>query len=57
MGARHGFTLPTDHVLDTDNSPSCYVLLKEGNDLWHVIAQLLSIEPKVRTVNLNYVDR
>ncbi|WP_315783342.1 MULTISPECIES: hypothetical protein [unclassified Bradyrhizobium] len=57
LGERHGFVVPSDQSIETSNSPCCYVVLREGRDLWEVIASLLSREAKVATVNLNYIEQ
>lgn len=36
--------------------PSCYVQIGEGQSLERVIQEILSTEPKVTTINLNYFD-
>lgn len=56
MGERHGFVLPDDQLIDPANSPCCYVMLRQGDDLWDVLGRILSTEAKVTTVNLNYVE-
>ncbi|MEY9607014.1 hypothetical protein ABIF74_011767 [Bradyrhizobium japonicum] len=56
LGERHGFVLPKDQFVEASNSPCCYVMIREGRELWEVLTALLSREAKVTTVNLNYVE-
>jgi hypothetical protein len=51
MGKKYGFTLAGD--FRDDGRPNCYVQISKGS-LAEVLTRLLSEEPKVTTVNLNY---
>jgi RNA polymerase sigma-70 factor (ECF subfamily) len=52
MGEKHGFLLQTK--LSLDANPSCYCTIKPGKTLAAVLRDLLTSEPSVTTVNLNY---
>ena len=54
MGARHGFTVAGEPNPKT--RPSCYVTLSPGRSLPDVLKAVLSAEPMVVTVNLNYFE-
>jgi hypothetical protein len=57
LGERHGFVVPNDQSIETSNAPCCYVTIRDGREMWEVLAGLLSREAKVATVNLNYVEQ
>jgi hypothetical protein len=57
MGRRHGFRLPDGAALRADAAPSVYVELSGDARLENVLQAVLSSEPSVRTVNLNYTER
>jgi RNA polymerase sigma factor (sigma-70 family) len=57
MGQKHGFTLTNPDRFSATTAPSAYVQLQAGRALADVMKALLSDEPKVVTVNLNYVER
>lgn len=57
MGERHGFHIKHGSIFRTDTSPNVYVELADGAKLSGVLEDVLSTEPSVRTVNLNYVER
>ena len=40
----------------TEGRPNCYLQIGSGKSLEAVIQQILSTEPKVTTINLNYVE-
>ncbi len=54
MGKKYGFTLTGDYR--ADGRPSCYVKLTAGKDLAEVLRAILSAEPRVISVNLNYYE-
>lgn len=54
MGEKYGFTLAGDYR--ADGRPSCYVKLAAGKDLVDVLEAILSEEPRVISVNLNYFE-
>jgi hypothetical protein len=54
LGKKYGFTLAGD--FRDDGRPNCYVQISKGS-LPEVLTRLLSAEPNVTTVNLNYFDR
>jgi hypothetical protein len=56
MGERYGFVLPDEQSIEIANAPCCYVMIREGGELWEAIARVLSTEAKVNTVNLNYIE-
>lgn len=56
MGERYGFILPNDRPIETADAPCCYVTIREGAELWDVVARVLANEPSVTTVNLNYIE-
>lgn len=56
MGERYGFWLADVQTFEPADSPNCYVYVREGKELWTIIAQLMSSETNVVTVNLNYVE-
>ena len=41
----------------TEGRPNCYLQIVSGKSLEAVIQQILSTEPKVTTINLNYFER
>jgi len=53
MGKKYGFEVGD---FGADGVPSCYVKLVGGANLSVVMRELLSHEPSVVTVNLNYVE-
>lgn len=55
MGKRHGFTL--EGTFRPDGVPNAYVWLNQGKVLADVLRGVLASEPKVVSVNLNYVER
>jgi hypothetical protein len=57
IGERYGFTLPETETLRHGSAPTCYVELKPGRELVSVLQDLLSNEPMVITINLNYYER
>jgi hypothetical protein len=56
MGEKYGFVLPHEEPFHTDHVPNCYVRLKPGKQLGAVLRDLLSNEPLVITINLNYYE-
>jgi hypothetical protein len=54
MGKKYGFALVGD--FRADGRPNCYVRISEGS-LAEVLTRLLSEEPKVTTVNLDYFEQ
>ena len=54
MGERHGFVIRGDYRADA--TPTCYVKLKPGKDLADVLKAVLSEEPQIISVNLDYYD-
>jgi hypothetical protein len=54
MGETFGFTISGNFA--AENTPSCYVTLKPGKKLADVLKAILSEEPKVISVNLNYFE-
>jgi hypothetical protein len=56
MGEKYGFVLPHEESFHTDHVPNCYVRLKPGKQLGAVLRDLLSNEPLVITINLNYYE-
>ncbi|RVG20638.1 hypothetical protein [Sinorhizobium meliloti] len=56
IGDRTGFILAEGSTCSTDQFPSCYVTVRQGADMWEVMTRLLSTEPAVVTVNLNYIE-
>ncbi len=56
MGRRHGFLVPVDWVLQPEAYPTVYVQLSTNTRLEDVLEAVLSTEPRVRTVNLNYIE-
>jgi hypothetical protein len=54
MGARYGFV--RDGRFAAESAPNCYVKLAPGKRLEEVIQRLLTEEPRVTTVNLNYFE-
>jgi hypothetical protein len=57
MGLAHGFRLISDSDCQPNVSPTCYVSLAPGKNLAAVLREILTSEPGVSTVNLNYVLR
>jgi hypothetical protein len=57
MGKKYGFSLSDDALFHDTGHPNCYVALAGGKSLTDVLRQVLSEEPRVVTVNLNYVER
>jgi hypothetical protein len=57
MGKKYGFSLGDEGRFHEDGHPNCYVALAGGKSLTDVLRQVLSEEPRVVTVNLNYVER
>ena len=57
MGLAHGFRLIPYSQCRPDVSPICYVHLLPGRNLAAVLREILTTEPRVSTVNLNYVAR
>jgi hypothetical protein len=57
IGLAHGFRLTPDSPCRPGASPSCYVHLLPGKDLAGVLRGILTTEPDVATVNLNYIER
>jgi hypothetical protein len=55
MATKHGCSLQGKFNLDF--RPSCYFQIGPRQSLAEVIRQVLSGEPKVRTINLNYYER
>jgi hypothetical protein len=55
MGKKYGFKV--DGSFKDVHSPSCYVRLAKDKALAEVLQRLLTEEPKIRTINLNYFDR
>lgn len=56
MGDRVGFVLADGETCDAEQFPSCYVMVRQGLDLWDVMTRALSTEPAIARVNLNYVE-
>jgi hypothetical protein len=54
MGVRYGFV--RDGAFAAESAPNCYVKLAPGKRLEEVIQRLLTEEPRITTVNLNYVE-
>jgi RNA polymerase sigma factor (sigma-70 family) len=54
MGNKYGFTLAGEFRADT--RPNCYVKIAAGKSLAQVMQDVLSHEPAVTTLNLNYVE-
>jgi hypothetical protein len=52
LGEKYGFDI--DGPFQPDGQPACYVDLKPGKNLVEVLKAILSNEPRVVTVNLNY---
>ncbi|MCX7993699.1 MAG: hypothetical protein N2651_08525 [Fimbriimonadales bacterium] len=57
LGEKYSFVLPPEEPFDTRYAPNCYVRLRRGVQLEAILRALLSNEPKVVTVNLNYYER
>lgn len=57
MGRAHGFRLIPTAACGSQQSPTCYVQLLPGKRLADVLREVLTTEPRVKTVNLNYVER
>ena len=57
MGKKYGFDLVEGSRFNPDHSPACYVMLAAGKDLTTVMKDVLSHEPAVTLVSLNYVER
>lgn len=57
MGRAHGFQPVAFGQCRPDLSPICYVQLTPGKRLASVLEEILTTEPRVSTVNLNYVAR
>lgn len=56
MGLAHGFRLVPHSECRPDVSPVCYVHLAPGKQLAAVLREIVTSEPGVSTVNLNYVE-
>jgi hypothetical protein len=60
MGRKHGFAMDKNNdgtdKFDADGFPQCYVQLSGDRKLADVLTAVLSEEPKVITVNLNYFE-
>ena len=54
MGGKHGFEVQGQFT--PDGVPNCYVKLKAGKALADVLKAVLTGEPKVVSVNLNYFE-
>ncbi|MEQ8791653.1 MAG: hypothetical protein RIC55_35650 [Pirellulaceae bacterium] len=54
LGRQYGFTL--SGTFNPDGRPQCYVKLTKGRKLETVLQAILSIEPTVVSVNLNYFE-
>jgi hypothetical protein len=54
MGKKYGFS--PSSTFRADSRPSCYVRLDQGKALEEVMRRVLTEEPRVRTVNLNYFE-
>jgi hypothetical protein len=54
LGKKHGFSL--SGTFRADGVPNCYVNLDHGKSLADVLRQVLTTEPKVVSVNLNYFE-
>ena len=57
IGLARGFQLTPYSECRQDTSPTCYVHLRPGKTLAPVLKDILMNEPRVKTVNLNYVER
>lgn len=57
MGRAHGFRLIPGAPCQPNVSSICYVHLLPGKDLAAVLRDILTTEPAVSTVNLNYIER
>jgi|GEM_PF-1623405 len=56
IGDRAGFVLPSGSTCSAGQFPSCYVTVRQDADLWDVMTRLLSTEPAIVSVNLNYIE-
>jgi len=56
MGRAHGFSILAPGQCRPDLSPACYVHLLSGKRLADVLRDVLTSEPRVTTVSLNYVE-
>jgi len=56
MGRAHGFSILSPGQCRPDLSPACYVHLLSGKRLADVLRDVLTSEPRVTTVSLNYVE-
>jgi len=56
MGAAHGFRVLAPGQCRPDLSPACYVHLLSGKRLADVLRDVLTSEPRVTTVSLNYIE-
>jgi RNA polymerase sigma factor (sigma-70 family) len=57
MGKKYSFSLGEDRLFHDNGHPNCYVALAAGKSLTDVLRQILTEEPRVVTVNLNYFER
>jgi RNA polymerase sigma-70 factor (ECF subfamily) len=57
ISKKYGFSLADEGLFHENGHPNCYVALAAGKSLTDVLRQVLSEEPRVVTVNLNYVER
>jgi hypothetical protein len=56
MGKKHGFSVAIGGFR-AEGQPQCYVIIDKGKSLAAVITSVLSSEPRVITINLNYFEQ